>query len=225
MANIILIRHAQASLGKSNYDALSPLGFKQAEILGHYIEQSGWQPQTIITGCLQRHRQTANAIMNALSDSVELKENADWNEFDFKSLIKLYLHKHPEQMPAANDVRAFFTILKKSMLAWSCNELDTENQTLESWEHFSQRITRAIHSSQDDATDRPTIIVSSGGAIAMLLKQILEINAKTMINLNFQIRNTSFTEVLMKPHKQSLVAFNQVNHLSHKEYRDMLTYA
>lgn len=225
MANIILIRHAQASLGKSNYDALSPLGFKQAEILGQYIEKAGWQPQSIISGSLQRHQQTANTIINSLSHRLELQQNPDWNEFDFKSLIKHYLEKHPEQMPVSGDIAAFFSILKKSMLAWSCNELEIEDQALESWEHFSQRIGRAINSAQDDLSDRPTIIVSSGGAIAMLLKQILEINAKTMINLNFQIRNTSFTEVQLKPHKQSLVAFNQVNHLSDKQYQDFLTYA
>ena len=225
MANIILIRHAQASLGKSNYDALSPMGFKQAEILGQYIEKAGWLPQIIITGSMQRHQQTADSIINSLSHQVEHHENPDWNEFDFKSLIQHFLKMHPEQMPASGDIRAFFAILKKSMLAWSNNELDIKDQALESWEHFSQRITRAINAAQAHASERPTVIISSGGAIAMLLMQVLEVNAKTMINLNFQIRNTSFTEILMKPHKQSLVAFNQVNHLSDKQYQAMLTYA
>ena len=111
------------------------------------------------------------------------------------------------------------------MLAWSNNELALEEYQLESWDNFAHRITQAILNAGSDNSDKPTLIVSSGGAIAMLLKQILDINAKTMIELNFQIRNTSFTEILFKPHRQSLVAFNQVNHLSDKQYRDLLTYA
>lgn len=225
MAKIVLIRHAQASLGKSNYDELSPLGREQAKILGKYIEEAAWQPETIITGSLIRHRQTAEGIINSLSNSVQLEENPDWNEFEFTLLIRRYLQQFPEQTPQSGDIRAFFSILKKSMHAWSNNELKLQADELETWDHFSKRIERAIRTAENSHSDKPVLIVSSGGAIAMLLKQILEVNAKTMINLNFQIRNTSFTEVLIKPHKQILVAFNQVNHLSSQQHQKLLTYA
>lgn len=225
MAKIILIRHAQASLGKSNYDELSPLGIQQARILGDYISHAGWQPERIITGSLFRHQQTADCIQQALSHTINVETNPGWNEFDFASLIRCFLNANPELTPKAGDIRSFFSILKKSMLAWSNNELELEAQQLESWNSFSNRITQAILDAGSDSSDKPTLIVSSGGAIAMLLKQILEVNARTMIDLNFQIRNTSFTEILFKPHKQSLVAFNQVNHLSDKQYQDLLTYA
>ncbi len=225
MPKIILVRHAQASLGKSDYDALSDLGHKQAAILGRYIEQASWRPECIITGSLNRHKQTASGIQNALSQSIPTIENPDWNEFDFKRLIQSYLEQHPEELPEKNDVRAFFSILKKAMLAWSCNELSPKSGPMESWNTFSDRINNAIKETQRLSGDNPIIVVSSGGAIAMLLKQILEINAKTMIDINFQIRNTSFTEVMAKPHKINLVAFNQVNHLSFQEDQHLLTFA
>lgn len=225
MASIILIRHAQASLGKSNYDELSELGVKQAKILGEYINHAGWQPDRVITGSLIRHQQTAACITQALSHKVSMAQNPHWNEFDFTQLIQCYLNTYPDQTPTPGDIRSFFSILKKSMLAWSNNELALEDYKLETWENFSQRITEAILEAGNETSEKPTIIVSSGGAIAMLLKQILEVNAKTMIELNFQIRNTSFTEILFKPHKQSLVAFNQVNHLSEKQHQGLLTYA
>jgi broad specificity phosphatase PhoE len=225
MAKIILIRHAQASLGKSNYDALSPLGFKQAEVLGKYIEQSDWQPGIIISGELNRHRQTTASLISGLSDPMPVAYNPDWNEFDFTLLLKTYLQRYPEQQPQNGDIQAFFSLLKKAMLAWSSNELTSPDNNLESWEEFGNRIWRAIHAAEQQSSDKPTLIVSSGGAIAMLLKQILGVDAKTMINLNFQIRNTSFTEVHIKPFKQSLAAFNQVNHLSDRHHKEMLTYA
>lgn len=224
MSKIILIRHAQASLGKSNYDELSSLGFKQANILGKYLKQYNIEPSSIVTGGLTRHKQTANELTKAFSDNIELIQNDDWNEFDFKKLIQLYLTKHPKEIPAPGDIRAFFSILKKSMLAWSKDELDIQSGKLESWNEFSERIARALSTISTDS-DKPTVIVSSGGAIAMLLMNILETHANSMIDMNFQIRNTSFTELLHKPHKTNLVAFNQINHLIETRDDSMITYA
>tara|TARA_R110001592_G_scaffold138511_6_gene357812 strand:+ start:26627 stop:27301 length:675 start_codon:yes stop_codon:yes gene_type:complete len=224
MSKIILIRHAQASLGKTNYDELSSLGFKQAAILGEYLKEYYLEPATIITGSLVRHQQTANEINKAFPSSIKTFQNEDWNEFDFKKLIQLYLSKYPKDTPSAGDIRAFFSILKKSMLAWSQDELEINNGNLETWSEFSDRISRAISELSIDS-DKPTFIVSSGGAIAMLLMKILQTNSKSMIDMNFQIRNTSFTELLNKPHKTNLVAFNQINHLIETRDDNMITYA
>lgn len=224
MSQIILIRHAQASLGKTNYDELSSLGFKQAAILGQYLKEYALEPASIITGSLVRHQQTANEISKAFTSSINLVQNEDWNEFDFKKLIHLYLSKFPKETPVDGDIRAFFSILKKSMLAWSKDELDFNKGAFENWNDFSSRINRAISNISVDSK-KPTFIVSSGGAIAMTLMKILETNPKSMIDMNFQIRNTSFTELIHKPHKTKLVAFNQINHLIETRDSSMITYA
>ena len=111
------------------------------------------------------------------------------------------------------------------MLAWSKDELDDKNETFETWNDFSERISRAISNISIISDTKPTFIVSSGGAIAMSLMKILEINSKSMIDINFQIRNTSFTELLHKPNKTNLVAFNQINHLIESRDESMITYA
>ena len=224
MSSVILIRHAQASLGKSNYDELSELGLKQATLLGEYLKRTEIEPAAIITGGMVRHQQTANKLTTALSGNMSLYQDKDWNEFDFKKLIQSYLSKFPNETPSAGDIKAFFTILKKSMLAWSNDELNNEKGGFESWEDFSTRITRAIASVSGDP-DRPTLVVSSGGAISMLLMQILDVSPKTMIDMNFQIRNTSFTEIISRPHKKTLVAFNQINHLIENRDDTMITFA
>jgi broad specificity phosphatase PhoE len=224
MPNIILIRHAQASLGKSNYDELSELGLKQASLLGEYLKRIKLEPATIITGSMVRHKQTANQIIKALPGTINQLQDKDWNEFDFKKLIHSYLIKHPTETPASGDIRAFFTILKKSMLAWSKDELNYEYGDFEKWDEFSARISRAA-SSVAVNTEKPTLVVSSGGAISMLLMHILNITPEKMIDINFQIRNTSFTEIISKPHKKNLVAFNQINHLIENCDEAMITYA
>lgn len=224
MSSIILIRHAQASLGKSNYDELSELGLKQSTLLGDYLKRIKLEPAEIITGNMVRHQQTAEKLIKALPNSLEYQQNKDWNEFDFKKLIQAYLSKFPEETPSAGNIRAFFSILKKSMLAWSNNELDNEKGDFESWDEFSKRVARAVSSIAGNS-EKPTLVVSSGGTISMLLMQILDISPKTMIDMNFQIRNTSFTEIISKPHKQNLVAFNQINHLIESNDATMITFA
>lgn len=225
MSKIILVRHAQASLGKSNYDALSDIGYKQSAILGQYLNKFSLIPEEVITGSLNRHQQTANEIIKAFPRKLSLQEDTNWDEFDFKKLIQLFLHHHPEETPEHGDIRAFFTVLKKSMLAWSTNELDNEKYKLESWTEFSNRVQAAINSVLDDDKEKTTLIISSGGAIAMTLMKVLGVNPKTMINLNFQIRNTSFTELNLKAYKQELVAFNQINHLIEYKDKGFITYA
>ncbi|MFV1873862.1 MAG: histidine phosphatase family protein [Oleiphilus sp.] len=225
MSKIILVRHAQASLGKTEYDQLSDLGFTQAKLLGEYFAKTGQQPKNIIHGSLKRHQQTANTFQQAQARDISLQENPDWNEFDFKKLIQLYLEAFPKEVPEPGNVRAFFSILKKSMLAWSEDQLDHQKHTLESWHAFSARISRALNSIPKNEQDEPTIVVTSGGAIAMLMANLLRVSPRVMIDMNFQIRNTSFSEIIKKPHKEHLVAFNQINHLIDQQDSKLITFA
>ena len=59
MASIILIRHGQASFGAANYDQLSDLGRRQAQLLNDYFSDCGITLDAIYCGTLERQRQTA----------------------------------------------------------------------------------------------------------------------------------------------------------------------
>ena len=61
MATIYLFRHGQASFGAADYDRLSPLGERQATLLGHYLRDSGIVLDAAFSGDLLRQRQTARA--------------------------------------------------------------------------------------------------------------------------------------------------------------------
>ena len=52
MATIYLFRHGQASFGADDYDKLSPLGERQATLLGHYLRDSGITLDAAFSGSL-----------------------------------------------------------------------------------------------------------------------------------------------------------------------------
>ncbi|MEE4145927.1 MAG: histidine phosphatase family protein, partial [Halieaceae bacterium] len=59
MATIYLFRHGQASFGSDDYDKLSPLGERQATLLGQYLRASGIVLDAAYSGDLLRQRDTA----------------------------------------------------------------------------------------------------------------------------------------------------------------------
>src|SRR6185436_15500847 len=50
MSTLYLLRHAQASFGAADYDALSPLGLRQATRLGEALRARGVRPDVVLSG-------------------------------------------------------------------------------------------------------------------------------------------------------------------------------
>ena len=65
MGRILLVRHGQASLMEDDYDRLSPLGHKQGEVAGRWLAARLGTPQLVVTGTLQRQRDTSAACIAA----------------------------------------------------------------------------------------------------------------------------------------------------------------
>jgi broad specificity phosphatase PhoE len=62
MANLLIIRHGQASFGADNYDQLSALGQHQADLTGEFLSQSGVQLSAAFSGDLSRQRDHWSSI-------------------------------------------------------------------------------------------------------------------------------------------------------------------
>lgn len=224
MSKLLLIRHGQASFGKENYDQLSELGLKQAIWLGEYFKQSNLIPQRIITGSLMRQKQTATAICEGMDHKCNIEEHSGWNEFDFKAVVNAFLQLYPELTPTSQEPKAFFSLLKKSMMAWSKSQLN--RPPLESWVNFEQRVLDAMtFSTKEDLDNQPTLVISSGGAISMALKSVLRLDNAAMIDLNLQTRNTSWSEIYFNKVQTQLCSFNAIPHLDTQERRQFITYA
>ena len=67
MAEIILVRHGQASFGKANYDKLSELGAQQAQLLGEFWGRQGFAFDAMWRGDMVRHEETASGILKGMN--------------------------------------------------------------------------------------------------------------------------------------------------------------
>lgn len=87
MTTIYLVRHGQASFGKSNYDELSENGEAQATLLGQYFKQILKEQPYVVAGTMQRHEQTAKLALNECFPDAVIHHNNLWNEFNHQQVL------------------------------------------------------------------------------------------------------------------------------------------
>lgn len=225
MSELYLVRHGQASFGAANYDQLSPLGFTQGHLLGEYFREREINFDRVICGGMQRHQQTLAAISEGMGHiDCPTEQHIGWNEFQFQQLATAFLAKNPHMQPAPDaPKRAFLDILKLSLQAWSKNELPN-HELDESWQAFESRVAISLAHIAAEPDKAKVLVVSSGGAISMALRQILKADAETMISLNLQTANTSVSRCYFNQQGFSLQSFNHLPHLHAAERGQHISY-
>jgi len=154
----------------------------------------------------------------------EVTVNSALNEFNFQAVATAYLTRYPEaKVPEGASPSEYYRLLKKAMLAWSQDELAHELLD-ETWGQFEDRVHSMLtHLQSIDA--KRVLVVSSGGAIAMMLKHILGYYAATVVNMNLQIRNASFSQCFANARGVHLNNFNSVPHLDVIDRLHAITYS
>ncbi|MBT8142171.1 MAG: histidine phosphatase family protein, partial [Gammaproteobacteria bacterium] len=109
MAELYLIRHAQASFGAANYDKLSELGHQQSHWLGEHLARHAFDFDTVVLGDMVRHRETLEGLHKGLQSHQNFSVLDDkiqsatvmpqLNEFDFKAVAEGFLKLNPELTP------------------------------------------------------------------------------------------------------------------------------
>ncbi|SDH39475.1 histidine phosphatase family protein [Paraburkholderia phenazinium] len=227
MAELYLVRHGQASFGAENYDELSPSGRTQSRWLGEYFAQAQVRFDRVVIGTMQRHRQTADAILAAMGGpQVELAQDAGLNEYDFQALFAALGEEGSPLglsagLSASTSKKDFYKGLRQVLQLWTEDRLP--GQVPETWRQFQTRVERARIDIQR-AGGKRVLIVSSGGPIAVTAQQVLQAPAATAIALNMQIRNSSVCQYVFNDAAMSLVSFNSVPHLEHAERHEFVTY-
>ncbi|NMM02732.1 histidine phosphatase family protein [Paraburkholderia sp. RP-4-7] len=227
MAELYLVRHGQASFGAENYDELSPSGRTQSSWLGEYFAQAKLRFDRVVIGTMQRHRQTADAILAAMGGSqVEIAQDAGLNEYDFQALFAAL---GEEGLPlglsaglsATSSKKDFYKGLRHVLQLWADDRLP--GPVPETWQQFQTRVQRA-RSEIQRAGGKRVLVVSSGGPIAVTAQQVLEAPAASAIALNMQVRNSSVCQYVFNDGAMSLVSFNSVPHLERAERHEFVTY-
>ena len=62
MAELLIVRHGQASFGADDYDKLSEVGHEQSRLAGAALREAGWQPDRLVTGTLRRQKDTLKSM-------------------------------------------------------------------------------------------------------------------------------------------------------------------
>jgi len=220
MGEIILVRHGQASFGTDDYDRLSALGFEQARQLGRYFRERDMRFDRVVSGTLRRHLETLEGI-GVLAPGAQPELLPGLNEFDFHGVFDAYVAQFPPVTPLnRNNVRDFFSTLRKALPVWSEGGLLNVG---ESWEHFQARIRASLQALIDDNGAERVLVVSSGGPISALLREILQLSVRHMMDLNLQTANTSLTRLQFKNGKARLQSFNGLPHLDNPDTAHLIT--
>jgi broad specificity phosphatase PhoE len=222
MARMYLVRHAQASFGAEDYDNLSDLGHQQSLLLGEYFNNKSVSFDSVITGDMLRHKQTAQGIL--VNQNVQHVHHDDaWNEFDFESIVAAFLTLHPHKKPAADAPRSeWYKVLKQAMLCWSKGELALPNS--ETWQGFCDRVLRGTNDILA-SENKSVLVVTSGGAMAVFLMHMFGTTVEKAIEFNLQIKNTSVNELFFNRRGFQLNSFNNVPHLDTSEHLSKVTYS
>ena len=233
MGDLYVIRHAQASFGRDDYDQLSELGFRQTDLLGAYLRKAGIRFSALYSGSLRRQMETATPLLSCLTEtlSAEIAILPEFNEYDssavIQSQIQYLVREDPsleEDLPRLQtDRRALQRILDLSLSRWmSATEAVAG---LETWSAFNQRVQEGIVRILSESGSGKTVaLVTSGGPLSAILKKALSLSNTETVQLSWQIRNASVTTFKYNRDRLTLSSFNNVAHLELSGEPGVITY-
>jgi len=233
MSTIYLVRHGQASFGTDNYDRLSATGREQVRLLGQFFAESAERIDRIYTGGLQRQRETAEIVAEALGAAAvapPIQVEPAFDEYDSDVMLRQFAASldaaelEAAGWPAArHDRRKFQLFLERAALAWV--EARIEARDMLPWKGFHGRIVAALDSLMRTEGRSKTLLVStSGGVIGTAVAHVLGLSNHMGIELNWAVHNASITRLVYSTEKVSLSMFNALPHLDRPERKALITY-
>lgn len=235
MGIIYLIRHGQASFGADDYDVLSPLGVRQAQITGQHLVDLGIRFDRCLSGDLLRQQHTAEHALAQFSaaglPTPALEIDPAFNEFDAFGILDALLPGILAQEPnalhtlnnAAEQPEEFQRIFDLIIARWLSGTYDTPQ--IESWLAFVERVQGGLNRVLDHAGHKQNIAVfTSGGSITALLHLLTQIPASEAFKLTWQIVNTSLSQLKYRGREVTLASFNNHVHLQLLKTPSLITY-
>jgi broad specificity phosphatase PhoE len=233
-AELLIVRHGQASFGAANYDQLSSRGIEQSRKLASWLcahFPDGFP--AVARGAMERHRQTLEAVEEAYAvRGVTLPKPEllpELNEFDHGAVLEAFAKQQPQHeatvayASGGRDIRTVYFFLRAGLLHWSSGALDPHLE--EGWHGFSGRVVEAASKLARLATSgTPVLVVTSGGVMAQLARVALTLSPPAAVELNLSIRNSAISEFRLAPDGLKLASWNTLPHLAAAEDRELWTH-
>lgn len=234
MAELYLIRHAQASFGTANYDRLSPLGCRQADVLGEYFRDHGIHFDAVYSGDLKRQRNTAKSVLGLQPDNVHHEIDSRLNEIEIDNI---FAHLVPQLVKTSSNLEAlvregkhsskhFQKALEIVFNHWVTSENECPN--VQSWDEYSGNVRRAlVEIIAREGSGKIVGVVTSGGTIATIVAHVLGVSGAHVYKFYEPLINCSVTRLLYSGEKVSLSNFNDhlfIRSLAPRDGETLLTY-
>jgi broad specificity phosphatase PhoE len=234
MGQIHLVRHGQASFDSDHYDCLSALGERQARLLGDWFDRCARRVDAVHRGSLQRHRQTANGLLEALPSALrptnDVSIDAGFDEYDHDAILLAQRPDlaDPAQMRAwlaaqPHPRRAFQQLFAQAMSRWVGGAHDRDYP--ETWPAFRTRTVAALQQALRSAGGSKTlVIVTSGGPISAICQQLLRLPDDSACELCYGLANSGVTSLFYSGDRVSLAQLNTIAHLEVMADPALITY-
>jgi len=215
MATIYLFRHGHAAFGSDDYDKLSPLGERQATLLGHYLRDSGVVLDAAYSGDLLRQRETARLALAGQPAEVPHQVDPRFNEIDNDEQLRYLLPEVVKADPAlralvdrglssSKDYQKVIDAVFNYWVSPQCKEA-----RIQSWADYSGQVSAALQELMASQGSGKTLgIFTSGGTIATMVAQVLGLSGEQTYQFYEPIFNCSVTQIFYNGRKTSLSYFN-----------------
>jgi broad specificity phosphatase PhoE len=226
MAEIYLVRHGQASFGTDNYDRLSVLGHRQAEVAGEYLQKVGVKVDAIYAGTLVRQNETAEGVRKIYaangSPLPEVIQDVGFNEVQndlqihalAPILAEFDADIQDNAAKAFNDSKAMQKMIRSVFQHWVSLGDEPGHESLESWNEYSARVQAGMKRViTEQGAGKTTAVFSSGGTIATIAAAVLGLPPSGVYQLFEQVVNCSVTRLVYSGNKITMSYFNDHGYL------------
>ena len=226
MGRIVLIRHGQASFGAEDYDVLSDIGQAQSSAIGRFVAARARSFDRIQAGPRRRQRDTAELMAAAAAkDGFSLPAIETAAALDEFPAFELGSHCLPTLMTTDPEIGealsgtglalgspGFSKALVRLYRLWAMGEVDTGE--LETFAAFKKRAGDHLFALGDEMASGDVVVqVTSGGVIAVAILLCLGAPDARFVDVAWNTRNASITELRCRPGELTLLSFNGTDHL------------
>lgn len=204
MAQLWLVRHAQASIDADDYDCLSEHGRAQARLLGLNMCARGFAPALACSGTLNRQRDTLSLALRELVAPPSPIVDPDWDEIDAVALMRAHAPEHDTiaalrraLAAEAAPERAFLRMLSHALTRWQGG--DFEHEYHETWPDFRARVARALAAkvARMQASDGDALVLTSGAVIATACAIVMDLPDTGVFPLTLGLANVGVTRLAL----------------------------
>lgn len=220
MATIYLIRHGQASFGAEDYDKLSALGVRQAQVVGEYFRDHGIILDAAYSGELLRQRETAQLAIASQPSEVPHHIDPRFNEIRNDEQLEYLLPELVKTRPALRQLvdrglsssKDYQKVIDAVFNHWVSTECDEPR--IQSWGEYSNGVYQALKEVMTDQGSGKTVgIFTSGGTIATIVARVLGLPGEQTYQFYEPVFNCSITQIFYNGDRTSLSYFNDRSYL------------